>query len=65
MRYSYGLSLAYHHSSGTTFPSPIGLSASFNTALISKVAGVIATEAEGLGISQIFAPVLDLSRGAL
>ncbi|KAJ7200973.1 glycoside hydrolase superfamily [Mycena rebaudengoi] len=47
---------------GTTFPSPIGLSASFNTALISKVAGVIATEAEGLGISQIFAPVLDLSR---
>ncbi|KAF8169053.1 glycoside hydrolase [Mycena galopus ATCC 62051] len=47
---------------GTTFPSPIGLAASFDTALISQVAGVIATEAEGLGVSQIFAPVLDLSR---
>ncbi|KAJ6473135.1 glycoside hydrolase family 3 protein [Mycena sanguinolenta] len=47
---------------GTTFPSPIGLAASFDPALISQVAGVIATEAEGLGVSQIFAPVLDLSR---
>ncbi|KAJ6579642.1 glycoside hydrolase superfamily [Mycena vulgaris] len=47
---------------GTTFPSPIGLSASFDTALLSQVAGIIATEAEGLGISHIFAPVLDLSR---
>ncbi|KAJ7476846.1 glycoside hydrolase superfamily [Mycena galericulata] len=47
---------------GTTFPSPIGLAASFNTALVSQVAGIIATEAEGLGVTQIFAPVLDLSR---
>ncbi|KAJ7620968.1 glycoside hydrolase superfamily [Roridomyces roridus] len=47
---------------GTTFPSPIGLSASFNTDLVSQVAGIIATEAEGLGYSQLFAPVLDLSR---
>ncbi|KAJ7815959.1 glycoside hydrolase superfamily [Mycena olivaceomarginata] len=47
---------------GTTFPSPISLAASFDTALISQVAGVIASEAEGLGISHIFAPVLDLSR---
>ncbi|KAJ7499897.1 family 3 glycoside hydrolase [Mycena latifolia] len=47
---------------GTTFPSPIGLSASFDTALVSQVAGIIATEAEGLGVSHIFAPVLDLSR---
>ncbi|KAF7367923.1 Glycoside hydrolase family 3 protein [Mycena sanguinolenta] len=47
---------------GTTFPSPIGLAASFDPALISQVAGIIATEAEGLGVSQIFAPVLDLSR---
>ncbi|KAJ7124473.1 glycoside hydrolase family 3 protein [Mycena epipterygia] len=47
---------------GTTFPSPIGLSASFNTALVSQVAGVIGSEAEGLGVSHIFAPVLDLSR---
>ncbi|KAJ7733286.1 glycoside hydrolase [Mycena metata] len=47
---------------GTTFPSPIGLSASFDTALLSQVAGIIATEAEGLGVNHIFAPVLDLSR---
>ncbi|KJA13240.1 glycoside hydrolase family 3 protein [Hypholoma sublateritium FD-334 SS-4] len=47
---------------GTIFPSPIGLAASFDTALVSQVSNVVASEAEGLGISQIFAPVLDLSR---
>ncbi|KAG6840549.1 hypothetical protein C0991_005866 [Blastosporella zonata] len=47
---------------GTIFPSPIGLAASFNTNLVSQVAGVAATEAEGLGINHMFAPVLDLSR---
>ncbi|KAF5391791.1 hypothetical protein D9757_001760 [Collybiopsis confluens] len=47
---------------GTTFPSPIGLAASFNPTLLSSVANIIATEAEGLGLSQIFAPVLDMSR---
>ncbi|KAF8890444.1 glycoside hydrolase superfamily [Infundibulicybe gibba] len=47
---------------GTIFPSPIGLSASFNTQLVSQVSSIIATEAEGLGISHVFAPVLDLSR---
>ncbi|KAG6909222.1 hypothetical protein DXG01_001529 [Tephrocybe rancida] len=47
---------------GTIFPSPIGLAASFNTDLISKVSGVTAREAEGLGINHMFAPVLDLAR---
>ncbi|KAG6832147.1 hypothetical protein H0H92_004878 [Tricholoma furcatifolium] len=47
---------------GTTFPSPISLSSSFNTTLISAVANIAATEAEGLGFTQMFAPVLDLSR---
>ena len=47
---------------GTTFPSPIGMAASFNPDLLSQVSNIIAMEAEGLGISQIFAPVLDLSR---
>ncbi|KDQ52012.1 glycoside hydrolase family 3 protein [Jaapia argillacea MUCL 33604] len=47
---------------GTTFPSPIGLSASFNTALLSQVATAIGNEAEALGYGQLFAPVLDLSR---
>ncbi|PFH45933.1 glycoside hydrolase family 3 protein [Amanita thiersii Skay4041] len=47
---------------GTIFPSPIGLAASFDTELVSRVADVIANEAEGLGITHIFAPVLDMSR---
>ncbi|KAI0820668.1 glycoside hydrolase superfamily [Trametes gibbosa] len=47
---------------GTIWPSPIGLAASFNPALLEQAAATIANEAEGLGISQIFAPVLDLSR---
>lgn len=47
---------------GTIFPSPLGLAASFNTALLSKISGAIADEAEGLGFGQVFAPVLDMSR---
>ena len=47
---------------GTIWPSPIGLAASFNTPLLQEAASAIATEAEGLGYSQLFAPVLDLSR---
>ncbi|KAG5633968.1 hypothetical protein H0H81_004130, partial [Sphagnurus paluster] len=47
---------------GTIFPSPIGLAASFDTDLVSKVADITAKEAEGLGINHIFAPVLDLAR---
>ncbi|KAI0773508.1 glycoside hydrolase [Fomes fomentarius] len=47
---------------GTIWPSPIGLAASFNLDLLQKAAATIADEAEGLGISHVFAPVLDLSR---
>ncbi|KAG6890480.1 hypothetical protein C0992_001148 [Termitomyces sp. T32_za158] len=47
---------------GTIFPSPIGLAASFDTDLVSQVASVASDEAEGLGITHMFAPVLDLSR---
>ncbi|KAI0070156.1 glycoside hydrolase [Panus rudis PR-1116 ss-1] len=47
---------------GTIWPSPIGIAASFNTDLLEKAAATIADEAEGLGYSQVFAPVLDLSR---
>ena len=47
---------------GTIWPSPIGLAASFNPDLLQKAAQTIADEAEGLGVSHIFAPVLDLSR---
>ncbi|EJD42421.1 hypothetical protein AURDEDRAFT_199589 [Auricularia subglabra TFB-10046 SS5] len=47
---------------GTIFPSPISMAASFNPSLLQSVASAISTEAEGLGVSHIFAPVLDLSR---
>lgn len=47
---------------GTIFPSPIGLAASFDTDLVSNVSGIASTEAEGLGINHMFAPVLDLAR---
>ncbi|KAI0640646.1 glycoside hydrolase superfamily [Trametes meyenii] len=47
---------------GTIWPSPIGLAASFNPDLLKQAAATIADEAEGLGISHVFAPVLDLSR---
>ncbi|KAF5364299.1 hypothetical protein D9756_001131 [Leucocoprinus leucothites] len=47
---------------GTIFPSPVGLAASFDTQLIHDIGNVIATEAEGLGINHVFAPVLDLGR---
>jgi beta-glucosidase len=35
------------------FPSPIGLAASFDTGIVIKVANVMASEAEGLGITHI------------
>ena len=47
---------------GTIWPSPIGLAALFDPDLMQKAAATISTEAEGLGINHIFAPVLDLGR---
>ncbi|KAG6876181.1 hypothetical protein C0993_005076 [Termitomyces sp. T159_Od127] len=47
---------------GTIFPSLIGLAAPFDADLISQVASVALDEAEGLGTTHMFAPVLDLSR---
>jgi len=47
---------------GVTYPSPIGLAASFDPALVKQIAAGISTEAEVLGVTQIFAPVLDLAR---
>jgi beta-glucosidase len=38
------------------------MACSFNTDLLRQVATVIANEAEPLGITHIFAPVVDLSR---
>ena len=38
------------------------MAASFNPGLLQQAASTIADEAEGLGYSHVFAPVLDLSR---
>ncbi|KAF9037100.1 glycoside hydrolase family 3 protein [Panaeolus papilionaceus] len=47
---------------GTIFPSPIGLAASFDRKVLHDIANITASEAEALGISHMFAPVLDLAR---
>ncbi|KAF8808280.1 family 3 glycoside hydrolase [Phlegmacium glaucopus] len=47
---------------GTIFPSPIGLAASFDTNMLTSISNIIASEAEGVGINHMFAPVLDLAR---
>ncbi|KIY63411.1 glycoside hydrolase family 3 protein [Cylindrobasidium torrendii FP15055 ss-10] len=47
---------------GTTFPSPIGMAATFNTTMLEAVGKTVSDEAEPLGVTHIFSPVLDLSR---
>ena len=42
---------------GTIFPEPIGQAMSWNVSLVSKIAGVIATEASAIGVDSVFAPV--------
>lgn len=46
---------------GTIWLSPICLVMSFNAPLLQKATSMIVTEAEGLGFSWLFAPILDLS----
>jgi beta-glucosidase len=47
---------------GTVFPAPIGLAATWNPAIVKKVGGAIAAEARATGVGMILAPVLDLAR---
>ncbi|KAL9097264.1 MAG: hypothetical protein Q9165_000691 [Trypethelium subeluteriae] len=44
------------------FPQSIGMSASFDTALVNRVGRAIGTEASSIGIRACFAPVLDLGK---
>jgi beta-glucosidase len=46
----------------TVFPQIIGLSSSWDEDLVEDVARAISEEAESVGISQVFAPDLDLAR---
>ena len=47
---------------GTVFPAPIGLAATWNPAIVQSVGGAIAAEARATGVGMILGPVLDLAR---
>ncbi len=47
---------------GTVFPAPIGLAATWNPGIIRSVGAAIAAEARATGVGMILAPVLDLAR---
>jgi beta-glucosidase len=50
------------YDTGTVFPAPIGLSATWDVALAQETAASIASEARAHGVDMILAPVLDLAR---
>lgn len=52
------------HGYETTFPLPLALSASWDTALIEKVARSAASEASIDGINWVFSPMVDICRDA-
>jgi beta-glucosidase len=47
---------------GTVFPTPIGLAATWNAGVVQNVGAAIAAEARATGVGMILAPVLDLAR---
>jgi beta-glucosidase len=47
---------------GTVFPAPIGLAATWNPEIARRTGAVIAAEARATGVDMILAPVLDLAR---
>lgn len=47
---------------GTVFPAPIGLAATWNPEIVRKVGATIAAEARATGVGMILGPVLDLAR---
>lgn len=49
-------------SSGTIFPAPINLAATWNPDLARQTATAIASEARATGVAMLFSPVLDLAR---
>lgn len=50
------------HTHATSFPSPLGVAASWNLDLVHEIGRVTALEAKALGYSHIYAPILDLPR---
>lgn len=47
---------------GTLFPQPIGMSATFNPALVKKIGEISAYETRACGVPWVFVPDLDLGR---
>ena len=47
---------------GTVFPAPINLAATWNPAIAQRTGAAIAAEARATGVGMILAPVLDLAR---
>lgn len=47
---------------GTVFPAPINLAATWNPEIVQNVGAAIAAEARATGVGMILAPVLDLAR---
>ncbi|HRI21969.1 MAG TPA: glycoside hydrolase family 3 N-terminal domain-containing protein, partial [Panacibacter sp.] len=58
----FGLDIIHGHQ--TIFPIPLGLSCSWDTALITKTARVAATEATADGLNWAFSPMVDIARDA-
>ncbi len=56
----FGLDVIHGHK--TIFPIPLGLSATWDTALIEKSARIAATEATADGLNWVFSPMVDISR---
>ncbi|MEQ8705925.1 MAG: glycoside hydrolase family 3 C-terminal domain-containing protein [Phaeodactylibacter sp.] len=53
---------AYMGNGSTSFPSPLGIAASFNPDLSARVAAVLSKELKSRGISRVLAPVVNLTR---
>ncbi len=58
----FGLDVIHGHR--TIFPIPLGLSCSWDTALIRKSASIAATEATADGLNWAFSPMVDIARDA-
>ena len=56
----FGLDVIHGHK--TVFPIPLGLSASWDTALIRRSASIAATEATADGLCWAFSPMVDIAR---
>jgi beta-glucosidase len=52
------------HGLRTIFPVPLGLAASWDSEMVSKVQGIAASEARAVGIHWTFAPNVDIARDA-